>query len=120
MSVYNLGSSNIYHLIFDVVPIPREGFDQLDIHKARHGAGGGQTNRHTTHMDIATYRLNRYRSQGEKTIYVYHTAQLYGRSRQCGCPVGALIEWEFPSNPLINGLFQHTFKINFLFVIPWD
>ena len=43
-------------------------------------------------------------------------AQLYGRSRQCGRPVGALIEWEFRSNPLINGFIQHTFKINLLFV----
>ena len=41
--------------------------------------------------------------------------QSYGRSRQCGRPVGALIEWEFHSNPLINGLIQHTF-MNLLFV----
>ena len=27
------------------------------------------------------------------------------------------LEWEFHSNPLINGLIQHTFKINFQ-VIP--
>ena len=51
-------------------------------------------------------------SEGEKEEEV---TQLYGRSRQCGRPVGALIEWEFHSNPLINGLIQHTFKINFFY-----
>ena len=40
--------------------------------------------------------------------------QLYGHSRQCGHPVGALIEWEFHSNQLINGLVQHTFNLLFL------
>ena len=46
-------------------------------------------------------------------MYCRVKAQLYGRSRQCGRPVGALIEREFHSNPLINGLIQHTFKMNF-------
>ena len=57
--------------------------------------------------------------------YCAHNSHLYGCSRQAGRPVGALIEWEFHSNPLINGLIQHTFKINLLFVenfqvIPLD
>ena len=30
--------------------------------------------------------------------------------------IGAVIEWEFHSNPLINGLIQHSFKIHLLFV----
>ena len=52
-------------------------------------------------------------------------SHVYGCSRQCGRPVGPLIEWEFHSNPLINGLIQHTFEMNLLFVehfqmIPLD
>ena len=41
---------------------------------------------------------------------------VYGCSRRCGGPVGAVIEWEVHFNPLINGTIQHTFKINLLFV----
>ena len=37
-------------------------------------------------------------------------AQYYGRSRQCGRPVGAQCSMGLGRNPLINGLIQHTFK----------
>ena len=52
-------------------------------------------------------------------------AQYYGRNRQCGRPVGAQCSMGLGLNPLINGLIQHTFKLNFLFVekltvIPFD
>ena len=52
-------------------------------------------------------------------------SQFYGRSRQCGRLVGAPCSMGLGRNPLINGLIQHTFKINFLFVekfpvIPFD
>ena len=43
-------------------------------------------------------------------------AQLYGCSRQCGRPVGARCSMGFGPNPLINGLIQHTFKFNILFL----
>ena len=43
-------------------------------------------------------------------------SQYYGRSRQCGCPVGDQCSMGLDRNPLINGLIQHTFKLNFLFV----
>ena len=43
-------------------------------------------------------------------------AHFYGRSRQCGRPVGARCSMGLGRNPLINGLIQHTFKINFLFL----
>ena len=39
-------------------------------------------------------------------------SQYYGRSRQCGCPVGARYSMGLGRNPLINGLTQHTFKFN--------
>ena len=54
----------------------------------------------------------------KSAYFSVQSTQLYGRSRQCGRPVGALIEWEFHSNPLIIGLIQHTFKINLLYVTP--
>ena len=41
--------------------------------------------------------------------------QLYGCSRQCGRPVWARCSMGFGPNPLINGLIQHTFKLNILF-----
>ena len=52
-------------------------------------------------------------------------SQFYGLSRQCGRPVRARCSMELGRNPLINGLIQHTFQINFLFVekfpvIPFD
>ena len=52
-------------------------------------------------------------------------AQYYGRSRQCGRPVGARCSMGLGRNLLINGLIQHTFNLNFLFVekftvIPFD
>ena len=43
-------------------------------------------------------------------------AQLYGRSRQCGCSVGARCSIGLGRNPLKNVLIQHTFKLNILFV----
>ena len=43
-------------------------------------------------------------------------AQFYGRSKQCGCPVGARCSMGLGWYPLMNSLIQHTFKINFLFV----
>ena len=46
-------------------------------------------------------------------IYI---AQLYGRSRQCNCPVGARGSMGLGWNQLINSLSQHTFKLNILFV----
>ena len=42
--------------------------------------------------------------------------EYYGCSRQCGRPVGALCSMGIGQNPIINGLFQHTFKLNLLFV----
>ena len=53
------------------------------------------------------------------------TTRLYGRSRQCGRPVGARCSMGLGRNPLINGLIQHTFKLYILFlekftVIPFD
>ena len=36
--------------------------------------------------------------------------RLYGRSRQCGRPVGAQCSMGLGRNPLINGLIQHTYK----------
>ena len=47
---------------------------------------------------------------------VDHSTQFYGRNRQCGHPVGAQCSMGLGRNPLINGLIQHTFKINFLLV----
>ena len=41
---------------------------------------------------------------------------IYGRSRQCGRPVGAGCSMGLGRNLLINGLIQHTFKIFFLYV----
>ena len=43
-------------------------------------------------------------------------SQLYGRSRQYSRPVGAQCSMGLDRNPLINGLIQHTFKLNILFV----
>ena len=43
-----------------------------------------------------------------------HTPQLYGCSRQCSRPVLARCSIGFGPNPLINGLIQHTFKLNIL------
>ena len=43
-------------------------------------------------------------------------AQLYDCGRQCGRPVGARCSMGFGPNPLINGLLQHTFKLNILFL----
>ena len=43
-------------------------------------------------------------------------AQLYGRSRQCGRPVEARCSMRLGRNPLINGLIQHTLKLNILLV----
>ena len=45
-----------------------------------------------------------------------YPTQFYGRSRQCGRPVGAQLSMGLGRNPLINGLILHTFKINILFV----
>ena len=50
-------------------------------------------------------------------------SQFNGRSRQCGRLV--LARMGLGQNPLINGLIQYTFKLNFLFlekftVIPFD
>ena len=42
--------------------------------------------------------------------------QYYGRIRQWGRPVGARYSMGLGRNPLINGLIQHTFNLNFLFV----
>ena len=42
--------------------------------------------------------------------------QYYGRNRQCGRPVGTQCSMGLGRNPLINGLIQHTFKLNILFV----
>ena len=47
-----------------------------------------------------------------KTPYGWRP-QYYGRSRQCGCPVGARCSMGLGKNPLINSLIQHTFKLNF-------
>ena len=52
-------------------------------------------------------------------------SRLYGRSRQCSCPVGARCSMGLGRNQLINGLNQHIFKLNILFikkftVIPFD
>ena len=44
----------------------------------------------------------------------YHP-QLYGCSRQCSCPVLAWCSMGFGPNQLINGLIQHTFKLNIFF-----
>ena len=41
--------------------------------------------------------------------------QLYGCIRQCGRPDGARCSIRLGRNPLINGLIQHTFKLNILF-----
>ena len=46
----------------------------------------------------------------------YAVTQFYGRSRQCGPLAGAQFSMGLGRNPLINGLIQHTFQINFLFV----
>ena len=43
-------------------------------------------------------------------------AQLYDCSRQCGRPVRAQCSMGFGPNPLINGLIQHSFKLNILFL----
>ena len=43
-------------------------------------------------------------------------SQLHDCSKQCGHPVGARFSTGFGPNPLINGLIQHTFKLNILFV----
>ena len=48
--------------------------------------------------------------------YTPRLAQYYGRSRQCGRPVGAGCSIGLGWNPLMNGLIQHTFKLNLLFV----
>ena len=45
-----------------------------------------------------------------------HKARLYGRSRQCSRPVGARWSMGLGRNQLINGLIQHTFKLNILFL----
>jgi len=42
--------------------------------------------------------------------------QFYGCSRQCGRLVRARCSMELGWNPLINGLIQHTFKFNILFL----
>ena len=52
-------------------------------------------------------------------------SQYYGRSRQFSRPVGVRCSMGLGRNPLIDGLFQHTFKFNFLLVekfteIPFD
>ena len=56
----------------------------------------------------------------KKTLGVLYnlvqSTQLYGCSRQCGCPVGARCSIGFGPNPLINGLIQHTFKFNIFFL----
>ena len=43
-------------------------------------------------------------------------AQLYECSRQCSHPVLARCSMGFGPNPKINGLIQHTFKLNILFL----
>ena len=43
-------------------------------------------------------------------------AQLYDCSRQCSRPVLAQCSMGFGPNPLINGLIQHTLKLNILFL----
>ena len=43
-------------------------------------------------------------------------AQLYECSRQCSCLVLARCSMGFGPNPKINGLLQHTFKFNILFL----
>ena len=53
------------------------------------------------------------------------TLHYYGRSRQCGRPIIARCSMGLGRSPLINGLIQHTLKLNFLFVekftaIPFD
>ena len=52
-------------------------------------------------------------------------SQFYARRRQCCCPVGARCSMGLGRNQLINGLIQHNFKINLLFlekftVTPFD
>ena len=47
-------------------------------------------------------------------LSVHHASQLYGCRRQCGRPVGARCSMGFWPNTLINGLIQHTFKLNIL------
>ena len=42
--------------------------------------------------------------------------QLYGCSRQCSRPVLVQYSMGFSPNPLINGLIQHTFKLNIFFL----
>ena len=44
-------------------------------------------------------------------------SQLYGCSRQCGRLVGAQCSMGFGPNPLINGLIQHTLKLDIFFFI---
>ena len=43
-------------------------------------------------------------------------AHLYGRSRQCGRPVGARCSMGLGQKPLTNGLIWHTFKLNIIFL----
>ena len=64
-------------------------------------------------------------SAGRPGWTVVTVSTTYGRSRQCGRPVGARCSMGLGRNPLIHGLIQHAFKINFLFVekiqvIPFD
>ena len=47
-------------------------------------------------------------------LYHPYLSQYYGRSGQCGRPVGARCSIGLGRNPLINDLIQHTFKLNFL------
>ena len=68
-----------------------------------------------------------YFIQAWETLNLLHTVipQFYGRSRQCSRLVGAKCSMGLGRNPLINGLIQHTLKINFLFIekftaIPLD
>ena len=61
-----------------------------------------------------------YRSQCSESICLAnlppHTTKLYGCSRQCSRPVLARCSMGFGPNPLINGLIQHTLKLNILFL----
>ena len=52
-----------------------------------------------------------------RKVYIvasYMNSQLYGCSGQGGRLVGARCSMGFGLNPLINGLIQHTFKLNIL------
>ena len=76
---------------------------------------------------LKTFGYNRLISSKTRHVIrpTIYATQFYGRSRQCGHPVRARCSLGLGRNPLINGLFQHTLKINFLFVkknavIPFD